>query len=145
MHLTRVVQVPSRKRRRRRLRRPQLALLVLLAALAIGYLVHAANGSHQGGLSAGTVALSSLPPQAMQTVHLIERGGPFPYPQDGEIFNNAEHRLPAEPRGYYHEYTVPTPGSPDRGARRIITGDDARQYYYTADHYETFRRVDVSR
>lgn len=132
-------------RRLRRLRRPQLALIALLAVLAIGYLIHAATGSHHGGLQQGTVALSSLPPQATQTVQLIEQGGPFPYPQDGEIFNNAEHRLPEEPRGYYHEYTVPTPGSPDRGARRIITGAANRDFYYTPDHYETFHRVDTTR
>ena len=132
-------------RRLRRLRRPQLALIALLAVLAIGYLVHAATGNHHGGLQGGTVALSSLPPQATQTVRLIDEGGPFPYREDGEIFNNAEHRLPAEPRGYYHEYTVPTPGSPDRGARRIITGDANREFYYTSDHYETFHRVDTTR
>jgi ribonuclease T1 len=132
-------------RRLRRLRRPQLALIALLAVLAIGYLIHAASGDHHGGLQHGTVALSALPAQATQTVRLIEQGGPFPYRQDGEIFNNAEHRLPAEPRGYYHEYTVPTPGSPDRGSRRIITGDTNREFYYTPDHYETFHRVDVTR
>jgi guanyl-specific ribonuclease Sa len=132
-------------RRLRRLRRPQLALIGLLAVLAIGYLVHAATGDHHGGRQGGTVALSSLPPQATQTVRLIDEGGPFPYREDGEIFNNAEHRLPAEPRGYYHEYTVPTPGSPDRGARRIITGDANREFYYTSDHYETFHRVDTTR
>jgi len=60
------------------------------------------------------------------------------------VFNNAERRLPDEPRGYYREYTVPTPGSADRGARRIITGKNG-EYYYTPDHYETFRRVDVTR
>jgi ribonuclease T1 len=132
-------------RRLRRLRRPQLALIALLAALAVGYLVHAVNGKHHAGLQSGTVALSSLPPQATQTVRLIEQGGPFPYPQDGGIFNNAEHRLPAKPRGYYHEYTVPTPGSPDRGARRIITGGENREFYYTPDHYETFHHLDVAR
>lgn len=132
-------------RRLRRLRRPQLALIVLLAVLLIGYLIHAASGEHHGGLQRGTVSLSSLPGQAIQTVRLIEQGGPFPYRQDGAVFNNAEHRLPAEPRGYYHEYTVPTPGSPDRGARRIITGGTNREFYYTPDHYETFHRVDVTR
>jgi guanyl-specific ribonuclease Sa len=131
-------------RRSRRLRRPQIALIALVAALALGYAINAVRGEHHTGLQSGTVALSSLPAQASDTVHLIEAGGPFPYPQDGVVFNNAERRLPDEPRGYYREYTVPTPGSTDRGARRIITGKNG-EYYYTSDHYETFRRVDVTR
>jgi ribonuclease T1 len=131
-------------RRSRRLRRPQIALIALVAALALGYAINAVRGQHHTGLQSGTVALSSLPAQASDTVHLIEAGGPFPYPQDGVVFNNAERRLPDEPRGYYREYTVPTPGSADRGARRIITGKNG-EYYYTPDHYESFRRVDVTR
>ena len=131
-------------RRSRRLRRPQIALIALVAALALGYAINAVRGEHHRGLQSGTVALSSLPVQASDTVHLIEAGGPFPYPQDGVVFNNAERRLPDEPRGYYREYTVPTPGAADRGARRIITGKNG-EYYYTPDHYETFRRVDVTR
>ena len=131
-------------RRSRRLRRPQIALIALVAALALGYAINAVRGEHHTGLQSGTVALSSLPAQASDTVRLIEAGGPFPYPQDGVVFNNAERRLPDEPRGYYREYTVPTPGSADRGARRIITGKNG-EFYYTPDHYETFRRVDVTR
>jgi ribonuclease T1 len=137
--------VPSRLRRLRRLRRPQIALVVLVAALAIGYTINAVSGSdHHAGLRDGTVALSTLPAQAVDTVHLVQDGGPFPYRQDGQVFNNAEHRLPAQARGYYHEYTVITPGSRDRGARRIIAGRPG-EFYYTSDHYETFRRVDVNR
>jgi guanyl-specific ribonuclease Sa len=133
-------------RRLRRARRPLVALLALLAALAVGYAVNALHGdSSREPTPIRTVALSALPPQAAQTVRLIERGGPFPYPHDdGVVFHNLEHRLPAEPDGYYHEYTVPTPGSPDRGARRIVTGARG-QFWYTGDHYETFRRVDVDR
>ena len=131
-------------RRSRRLRRPQIALIALVAALALGYAINAVRGEHHTGLQSGTVALSSLPAQASDAVHLIEAGGPFPYAQDGVVFNNAERRLPDEPRGYYREYTVPTPGSADRGARRLITGKNG-EYYYTPDHYETFRRVDVKR
>ena len=87
------------------------------------------------------VALADLPPQAADTVALIGAGGPFPYPgKDGSAFGNFEGLLPAEPRGYYAEYTVPTPGSRDRGARRIITGDGG-EYYWTADHYEHFDRI----
>ena len=131
-------------RRSRRLRRPQIALIALVAALALGYAINAVRGEHHTGLQSGTVALSSLPAQASDAVRLIEAGGPFPYAQDGVVFNNAERRLPDEPRGYYREYTVPTPGSADRGARRLITGKNG-EYYYTPDHYETFRRVDVKR
>ena len=136
--------MPSRLRRFRRLRRPQIALVALIAAVGIGYAVNAARGDdHHSGVGA-TVALSTLPGQVSDTVHLIQDGGPFPYRQDGEVFSNAEHHLSAEPRGYYHEYTVVTPHSSDRGARRIITGKNG-EYYYTADHYDSFRRVDVTR
>ncbi|TDC09009.1 ribonuclease, partial [Streptomyces sp. 8K308] len=72
----------------------------------------------------------------------IEQGGPFPYPQDGGTFYNREGLLPSQPIGYYHEYTVETPGSPTRGARRIVTGDSYQEDYYTADHYASFDLVD---
>jgi ribonuclease T1 len=88
------------------------------------------------------VALSRLPAQTADTVELIQRGGPFPYPQDGTVFQNREGLLPACASGYYHEYTVKTPGSTDRGARRIVTGDDG-EYFYTADHYASFVLVDI--
>ncbi len=81
-----------------------------------------------------------LPPEARETLALIEQGGPFPYRQDGSIFQNRERLLPRKPAGYYREYTVVTPGSPDRGARRIVMGD-AGEIYYTADHYRSFARV----
>ncbi|MEP6853128.1 MAG: ribonuclease domain-containing protein [bacterium] len=93
---------------------------------------------------AGAVALSALPDQARLTVDLILAGGPFPYSRDGVVFNNLEHHLPVHPRGYYREYTVPTPGESDRGARRIIVGRNG-QYYYTGNHYDSFVPVDVSR
>ncbi|CCH28793.1 ribonuclease domain-containing protein [Actinosynnema sp. NPDC047251] len=89
--------------------------------------------------------LSGLPAEAVSTWQLIERGGPFPYPRnDGVTFQNREKRLPAKSGDYYREYTVPTPGSPDRGARRIVTGSSS-EVYYTGDHYSTFVVVDVSR
>jgi ribonuclease T1 len=120
-----------------------VALVVLAVALAVGYGVRAARDSPAPHL--GTVALSSLPPQAAQTVTLIRHGGPFPYPRDdGAVFHNDEHRLPGEADGFYREYTVPTPGADDRGARRIITGRNGR-YYWTADHYETFERIEVAK
>jgi guanyl-specific ribonuclease Sa len=85
-----------------------------------------------------------LPPEAMVTLELIERGGPFPYDRDGTTFQNRERRLPDRPRGYYREYTVETPGSPDRGARRIVAGGTPPEvYYYTDDHYRSFRRVEI--
>jgi ribonuclease T1 len=86
------------------------------------------------------VTAADLPKQARDTLALIKKGGPFPYPKDGIVFGNFERQLPPKPRGYYHEYTVPTPGSRDRGARRIVAGD-RREYYYTADHYKTFLRI----
>jgi guanyl-specific ribonuclease Sa len=90
-------------------------------------------------------ALSDLPAEATDTWRLIERDGPFPYPEDdGTVFGNREGLLPDQDRGYYHEYTVETPESGDRGARRLVTGA-ADEVYYTSDHYESFVRVDVSR
>ena len=95
------------------------------------------------------VVLAELPAEARVTLSRIQQGGPFPFPQkDGTTFGNFERRLPPQPRGYYREYTVPTPGRRDRGARRIIAGegrvgDVARsgEYYYTDDHYRSFRRI----
>lgn len=81
-----------------------------------------------------------LPQEALQTIKLIESGGPFPHRQDGVVFGNRENLLPQQANGYYHEYTVETPSSPDRGARRIITGGTPPTiYYYTDDHYRSFR------
>ncbi|PKV99722.1 guanyl-specific ribonuclease Sa [Amycolatopsis echigonensis] len=89
--------------------------------------------------------LSSLPPQAKDTWNLIQKGGPYPYPRnDDVVFQNREKKLPPEKNGYYHEYTVKTPGSPDRGARRLITGA-GKELYYTGDHYASFVVVDPAR
>lgn len=88
------------------------------------------------------VALGDLPPEAAETAGLIESGGPFPYPQDGTVFQNREGILPDCASGYYHEYTVETPGSPDRGARRIVTGS-AGEHFYTDDHYASFVLIDL--
>lgn len=90
----------------------------------------------------GDICYGDLPAQAYDTLDLIEQGGPFPYPQDGGTFYNREGLLPSQPTGYYHEYTVETPGSDDRGARRIVTGDSFQEDYYTADHYESFDLID---
>lgn len=91
------------------------------------------------------VALSALPPEAQSTHRLILEGGPFPYPKDGSVFGNRERLLPVHPKGFYREYTVRTPGSRDRGARRMVCGGKEpakpEACYYTADHYSTFQRV----
>ncbi len=81
-----------------------------------------------------------LPPEARQTLALIRSGGPFPFPRDGIVFNNREGHLPKKERGYYREYTVPTPGARDRGARRIVAGRGG-ELYYSDDHYRSFRRI----
>jgi len=87
---------------------------------------------------------AGLPPEAVTTLVAIQSGGPFPYERDGTVFQNRERRLPQRERGYYREYTVTTPGSRDRGARRIVAGGDPPEvFYYTADHYQTFRRIEV--
>ena len=82
-----------------------------------------------------------LPAEALDTLALIERGGPYPHRQDGGTFQNRERLLPARSRGYYREYTVRSPGSRDRGARRIVAGGDPPvEFFYTDDHYRSFRR-----
>ena len=91
------------------------------------------------------VALAQLPPEARATYQLIRSGGPFPYSKDGTVFGNRERQLPAKARGHYREYTVRTPGSRDRGARRIVCGGETPSRplacYYTADHYASFRLI----
>ena len=91
-------------------------------------------------VSIESVRLDRLPPEASQTIKNIERGGSFPSRQDGTVFSNRERRLPIVRYGTYHEYTVPTPGSQTRGARRIITAPQSI-YYYTGDHYRSFQQV----
>lgn len=116
----------------------------LLATLAL-----AASVSFAEAFSGG-ITLRELPPEGRETLALIKQGGPFPHKKkDGSTFGNFEKRLPIQPRGYYREYTVPTPGLKHRGARRIVAGQgscgDVRcsgEYYYTADHYKTFRRIE---
>lgn len=127
--------------------------LLLLAVVAIAALIwgrHAPQPPHDAGVAvphtAGTALPSFLPPEATDTLSRIARGGPFEHRQDGVVFQNREGRLPAKPKGYYHEYTVDTPGLDYRGARRIITGGTPPEiYYYTDDHYRTFRPFEVSR
>ncbi|MET9418592.1 ribonuclease domain-containing protein [Streptomyces klenkii] len=92
----------------------------------------------------GSICKSGLPSQADDTLRLIDEGGPFPYPKDGTVFSNREGVLPKQSSGYYHEYTVKTPGSPDRGARRIVAGQGDQEDYYTGDHYATFNLIDFT-
>jgi len=117
----------------------------LLAATLVG---SAPAFARESPTAPGEVSLAELPREAAETLALIKRGGPFPFHKDGIVFQNRERRLQPRQRGYYTEYTVRTPGHADRGARRIIagrgeTGSPATsgEYYYTDDHYETFRRI----
>jgi ribonuclease T1 len=91
------------------------------------------------------VTLSDLPKQAQNTYALIQQGGPFPYEKDGVVFGNYERQLPQQKRGYYHEYTVKTPATKNRGAIRIVCGGlknkPAEACYYTDDHYATFKKI----
>ena len=93
-------------------------------------------------VDAGRTALPAfLPHEAHDTLRLIARGGPFPHRQDGGTFHNRERRLPSRQQGWYREYTVSTPGARDRGARRIVSGGDPpAEFWYSDDHYRSFRR-----
>jgi ribonuclease T1 len=139
-----------------------IALATVLVFFAVGY--YARGGGSEpagpaglGGASVTTsprgtgavdtprsslagVAVADLPVEGRATLALIDRGGPFPYAQDGSVFGNLEGHLPRRARGYYREYTVPTPGARDRGARRLIAGRSG-DLYYTDDHYASFRQV----
>ncbi|MFI5755245.1 ribonuclease domain-containing protein [Streptomyces sp. NPDC051569] len=123
---------------------PRIAALGGLAALVSTLLVGGvtAAATSAAPTAVGGVCYSALPSQAHDTLDLIDVGGPYPYSQDGGVFQNREGLLPSRSAGYYHEYTVVTPGSPDRGARRVITGDTTDEDYYTADHYASFKLVD---
>ncbi|GHG88034.1 ribonuclease domain-containing protein [Streptomyces lanatus] len=113
------------------------ASAAVLSALLIGGTVTATPAA----AAVGSICYSDLPSQAYDTLELIEQGGPYPYDQDGTVFQNREGILPSQSSGYYHEYTVKTPGSSTRGARRIVTGEKNQEDYYTADHYESFDLV----
>jgi len=117
-----------------------LALLVCAAILGAP-----AAFAKRPAPESGSVAWAQLPVEAQRTHQLILSGGPFPFGKDGAVFGNRERQLPATARGFYREYTVPTPGSRDRGARRIVCGGkkpaQPEACYYTADHYSSFRRI----
>lgn len=119
-----------------------IAALALAAAI-LGTAAANARGvaPPEGGAQASAeIAVSALSPEARATLALIERGGPFPYDRDGVVFRNFEKRLPVRERGYYREYTVRTPGLAHRGARRIVAGQGG-EFYFTDDHYQSFRRI----
>lgn len=116
---------------------------LMLAALATG--AEARGWFGTGKPAQESIALSDLPVQGQRTYEAILSGGPFRYEKDGTVFGNRERLLPPARRGHYREYTVATPGSRDRGARRIVCGGEQRTTpeacWYTADHYASFRRI----
>jgi Guanyl-specific ribonuclease Sa len=126
----------------------RLMCVVLVAMLWLPQISQGSSqGSSQGAQPAqggqeglSVIAIAELPVEARDTLRAIKQGGPFAYPRDGVVFNNFEQVLPKRQRGYYHEYTVITPGVHNRGVRRIISGE-INEYYYTADHYQTFKRI----
>jgi ribonuclease T1 len=101
---------------------------------------HGHHAPHRESAEIGVVSAAELPSEARETLRAIKQGGPYPYARDGVVFKNYERVLPDQPRGYYHEYTVAKSGARKRGARRIISGE-VSEYYYTADHYQTFKRI----
>jgi ribonuclease T1 len=114
------------------------------AALALSLWTLVCVAAVARGPSPDEIAVAELPPEALDVLARIKSDGPFRYDRDGIVFGNRERRLPPQSRGYYHEYTVPTPGVKTRGARRIICGGPRtapHACYYTSDHYETFRRI----
>ncbi len=122
--------------------RLRLFLFLLIALLPFGTQAFWSSGAGNNPARAvAEIPVAQLPPEARATLVLIKKGGPFPYSRDGIVFGNREGLLPAQSRGYYREYTVPTPGSRDRGARRIISGGRGGAYWYSADHYRSFKRI----
>lgn len=130
--------------------RLQLGWRKLAASVLVGVALGAgggvaAKGPHESKATDGSIAVAQLPREGQQTYRLIRQGGPFRYGKDGSTFGNRERLLPQRPRGFYREYTVDTPGSRDRGARRIVCGGEPptapEVCYYTDDHYGSFRRI----
>lgn len=125
-------------------------MILRLFLLLLSILATAPAAARETPLDDGIPAIqaAAMPDEARETLALIKRGGPFPYRKDGSVFGNYEKRLPVRPRGHYREYTVPTPGAHDRGARRIVAGKGATgdirnsgEYYYTDNHYRSFRKI----
>ena len=119
-----------------------LVWLALQSGLGLGF--HVAYAREQAPTSLPAIAWADLPEQGRVTYLLVLKGGPFPYEKDGVAFGNRERLLPQAQRGYYREYTVPTPGASNRGVRRLVCGGEApppKVCYYTTDHYASFRQV----
>lgn len=119
-----------------------LTSIALLACFSTALVQAKGTGAAEASV---VITVAELPQQAVQTYRLIREGGPFTYAKDGVVFGNRERLLPAKKRGYYLEYTVTTPGSRDRGARRIVCGGAPRTpdaCFYTDDHYASFRRIE---
>ena len=110
-----------------------MRLLAGLLAFAVTVIAFAFSSNTE-------IRAATLPPEARETISLIRKGGPFPHQRDGMSFGNREKFLPPHERGWYREYTVRTPGTKDRGARRIVAGRDGT-LYYTDDHYRSFKRI----
>ena len=124
--------------------RRRLCATAVLALAAWAALVATPAAARSAPDALPEVALADLPKEAREVNAAVRNGGPFRYERDGVAFGNRERLLPAEPRGYYLEYTVPTPGVANRGARRIVCGGPPREphaCFYTADHYQSFRRI----
>jgi ribonuclease T1 len=115
-------------------------LLVAAVYTAIAVLSMPVQARNEAAAAGKEITVAALPREAQQTLQIIRRGGPFPYERDGAVFGNYERLLPQRSQGHYHEYTVPTPGAKDRGARRIISSGDG-EYYYSDDHYRSFKRI----
>jgi ribonuclease T1 len=121
-----------------------LATAAMLAAIFAAALCSADAAARSPAAATNEVAAVDLPPEAREVLAQIKSDGPFRYERDGVVFGNREHRLPAQSRSYYHEYTVPTPGAKSRAGRRIVCGGPRttpNACYYTSDHYQTFRRI----
>ncbi|MEM5399541.1 MULTISPECIES: ribonuclease [Paraburkholderia] len=126
------------------LRRAAAVALVATAVLAAGGAQARTSQPEETGNSVGSISVNELPREAVGTLSLIAAGGPFPFEKDGVVFGNFERILPPQRRGYYHEYTVPTPGAHNRGAKRIVCGGPRKRTdncYYSDDHYASFRRI----
>jgi ribonuclease T1 len=123
----------------------RLSSFLPAAATVVALLAGSPAVAREASLPSDVIARSALPPEAVATERLIRSGGPFPYAKDGTVFGNRERLLPRQPRGYWREYTVPTPGLRHRGARRIVCGGAPptapEACYYSADHYASFKRI----
>ena len=117
-----------------------LAMAMLLAPAGAAVREEAPGTQQRVQASLADIPIRALPPEALEALNLIQRGGPYAFDRDGIVFGNFEKRLPIKERGYYHEFTVRTPGVKHRGARRIVTGRGGERYY-SDDHYSTFKRI----